>query len=315
LSHEGYGRGAPESADGSTVDRRLWLSVLLNGGIVVGEIAGGLASGSVALLADALHNLADVAALVLAIATRRLGRRPPSARHTYGLKRLEVLAAAANAAVLLGITLFIGREAVLRLLDPQPVERSLMLAVAVVALVGNGLSVLLLRPHAHHDLNVRSAFLHLMQDALASLAVVIAALFAHTAVGPYLDPVAALAVGLAVVHSALGILGEATGMLVEGTPKGLDVEALATSVAESFPPARMHHVHVWEVGPGQRTLTAHLSLPEMSVSEAEGLLCRVKSFLAERWAVGHATLEPEVNGCGRPTVLPGCNESRPGVSG
>jgi len=314
LPHGRHEHSHPGDGDGASVDRRLWLSVLLNGGIVVCEIAGGMASGSVALLSDALHNLADVAALVLAIATRRIGRRPPSARHTYGLKRLEVLAAATNAVVLLGITLFIGREAVVRLLDPRPVERSLMLAVAVGALVGNGLSVLLLKPHAHHDLNVRSAFLHLLQDALASLAVVVAALFAHTAVGPYLDPVAALAVGLAVVHSALGILGEATGMLVEGTPRGLDVEALAASVAQAFPPARIHHVHVWEVGPGERTLTAHLSLPEMPVSAAEGLIGRVKEFLAERWDVGHATLEAEVSGCGRPAVLPGCNGERSEVS-
>lgn len=309
MSHDGHGHtpvGRAGSGDAVAVDRRLWASLALNSTIVVGEVAGGLASGSVALLADALHNLSDVAALGLALAARRMGRRPASARHTYGLKRLEVLAAALNAVVLLAVTGWIVREAVERLLDPRPVQQGLMLTVATVALVANAVAVLLLRPHAHGDLNVRSAFLHLLQDALASLAVVLAALFAHTPVGLYLDPVASLAVALAVVHSAIGILWETLGLLVEGTPRGVDLGALADSVSEAFPSVRLHHLHVWEVGPGQRVLTAHLTVPEMPVSQAEALACGVRGFLEERWGIGHATLEAEVNGCGGESLLPGC---------
>lgn len=309
MSHEGHGgirgdHGA--AAESASVDRRLWGSLALNSSIVVGEVAGGIASGSVALLADALHNLSDVAALGLAIAARRMGRRPASPRHTYGLKRLEVLAAALNAVVLLAVTVWIVREAVARLMDPRPVQQGLMLAVAAVALFANAAAVLLLRPHAHGDLNVRSAFLHLLQDALASLAVVLAALFAHTPIGPFLDPVASLVVALAVVHSAVGILWETLGLLVEAAPKGLDIEALGASVAEAFPQVRLHHLHVWEVGPGERVLTAHLTVPEMPLSAAQSLCGEVRAFLSARWAIGHATLEAEVNGCGGEGLLPGC---------
>ena len=143
---------------------------------------------ALALLADATRDLADVGAFGLAIYARRLGRRPPTPRHTYGLKRVEVVAALINAAALIAISALIGREAVARLFHPEPVHASVMLVAAAVAFVANVGSVLLLRTHTAEDINVRSAFLHLAQDALASLAVVLAAFFARTAVGRYRRP-------------------------------------------------------------------------------------------------------------------------------
>lgn len=279
------------------LDLRLYVSAGLNVVIAVAEVVAGLAAGSLALLSDALHNVSDVGALVLAIVARRLGRRPPSARHTYGLKRVEALSALLNAVVLFVITGFIAREAFLRLSHPQPVNQRLMLGVAIVAVLANLAAVFLLRKHRRSDLNVKSAFLHLLQDAFASLAVVAAALFAKTSIGPYLDPVASLVVGFAVLYSATGIVWETLGTLVEATPRGLDLEGLVKSVEERFAPARIHHVHVWEVGPGQRVLTAHVTVRDMSVSASEELFCRIKEFLASAWTIGHATLEPEVNGC------------------
>jgi len=280
------------------LDRRLLWSALLNLAITAGEVVGGILSGSLALLADALHNLSDVVALVLALAARVVGRRPPSASHTYGLKRLEVLAALANALALFAVTAFIAREAFHRILQPAPVKAGLMLAVASVALVANVASVFLLRSHGHDDLNVKSAFLHLLQDSLASLAVVLAALFSGTKVGPYLDPVASLVVGFAVLYSAVSIVWQSVGMLVEAVPRGLDLADLIRRTDQAFAPARLHHVHVWEVGPGQRVLTAHVSLPEMGIAASEELFGRIKAFLHDTWSIEHATLEAEVNGCG-----------------
>lgn len=281
------------------MDRRLLWSALLNTAITAAEVVGGVLSGSLALLADAVHNLSDVVALVLALVARRLARRPPSASHTYGLKRVEVLSALLNALVLLAITAFIAREALVRLMKPEPVRSGIMLAVALVALVANLVSVLLLRSHGREDLNVKSAFLHLLQDALASLAVVLAALFADTPVGLYLDPVASLVVGFAVLRSALSIVMESVDMLVEAVPRGLDLEELVASADAAFGPARMHHVHVWQVGPGQRVLTAHVSVPDMSLEACEGLMRRMREFLHDRWFIEHATLEAELNGCGQ----------------
>lgn len=294
--------------DPARLDRRLWASAWLNTVITIAEAVGGLFSGSLALLADAAHNLSDVTALVLAIVARRLGRRPPTARHTYGLRRVEVLAALANALTLLVITFFIAREALHRLLHPSEVNGGLMLAVALVALVANGLSVALLRRHERADLNVRAAFLHLVQDALASLAVVLAALFSGTRLGPYLDPVAAMAVGLVVLHSALSIVWETLALLVEAAPPGLDVGVLAERVAAHFAPVRLHHLHVWQVGPGERVLTAHVTVPEgTSVAAAEALAGQIRHFLEREWAITHVTLEPEVTGCGSNHVIGTCH--------
>lgn len=294
----------PRSPDDSRrVDRRLWASAFLNTAVTIAELAGGFLAGSLALLADALHNLSDVATLALAIVARRVGRRPPSLRFTYGLKRVEVFAALVNAVVLLAVIGVISREAVRRLLAPQPVGAGVMLVVALFALVANIVSVLLLRGPGRDDLNIRSAALHLLQDALASVAVVLAALFAHTPVGLYLDPVASLVVSFAVLRSALSIVWEVFGMLAEGVPRGVDLEELARSVERRITPARLHHLHVWEVGPGQRALTAHLSVPEMSVAAVERLCLAIRQFLFDEWQIAHVTLEPEVRGCGEAGLL------------
>jgi cobalt-zinc-cadmium efflux system protein len=300
MAHQ-HNHSVPE--DG-TMDTRLWASAALNMAITGAELVGGLLSGSLALLSDAAHNLSDVAAVVVALWARHLSRRPPTVRHTYGFKRAEVMAALANAVVLIGVTALIGREAVVRLLHPEPVAQGIMLLVALVALIGNVASVLLLRHHEKDDVNVRSAFLHMAQDALASLAVVVAALLARTAVGPYVDPVAALLVGFAVLRSALSLAWETLSTLLEGAPRDVDLRSLVGDVGQEFPPIRMHHVHLWENGPGQRLLTAHVTVPaDLDGTAIEQLLARIKEFVHERWEVNHSTLEPEVVGCSDTSLL------------
>ncbi|MGA9625669.1 MAG: cation diffusion facilitator family transporter [Bryobacteraceae bacterium] len=285
------------------LDRRLWASAALNLGITLVEIIGGLWAGSLALLADAAHNLADVGALGLAIFARRLGRRAPTPRHTYGLKRAEVVAALLNAAVLIAISALIGREAVARLFHPEPVRSSVMLVAAAAAFLANVGSVLLLRTHSAEDINVRSAFLHVAQDALASLAVVVAALFARTAAGRYVDPAVAILIGVVVLRSAISIVSESLRTLLEAAPAGVNVEDLAQDVARRFTDVRLHHVHAWEVGPGQRVLTAHMKVGATTLLEAEVIAAEVRRFLHEEWGITHATLEAEANGCGREDLL------------
>jgi cobalt-zinc-cadmium efflux system protein len=285
------------------LDRRLWASATLNLVVTIIEFAGGLWAGSLALLADSAHNLTDVGALGLAIFARRLGRRAPTAKHTYGFKRSEVLVALFNAAALIAISALIAREAVVRILHPEPLNGPVMLVAAVVALIANLASVFLLRTHSTEDINVRSAFLHLLQDALASLAVVVAALFARTAAGVYVDPAAAILIGIVVLRSALSIVWESVHTLLEAAPANLDVEELALSVSQQFPDVRMHHIHAWEVGPGQKALTAHMKLGAVSVCDAERVASEIRVFLREKWDIAHATLEAEANGCGAEQIL------------
>lgn len=295
----------PQGTDGNDpVDRKLWASAALNVAITLAEFVGGLLSGSLALLSDAAHNASDVVSLALAIWARKMGRKPATYRHTYGLRRTEVIAALANAVALLAVTVLIAREAFHRLLHPEPVTQGLMLGVGIVALVANAASVLLLHRHEKDDVNVRSAFLHLAQDALASLAVVIAALMANTRLGPYVDPAAALVVGFVVLHSALSLVRETVSTLLESSPGDVELTDLVARVGVRFAPAGLHHVHLWEIGPGQRILTAHVALgQDLDGRTIESLLERMKSYLREEWGVIHTTLEPEVRGCGEYGVL------------
>ncbi len=303
-----------ETAPGESpsLDRNLSFSIGLNALIVVVEVAGGLLYGSLALLSDALHNLSDVAALALALAARKLGRRPNSPKHTYGLGRLEVLAAFLNSATLLVVSTLICREAIVRLMHPEPIRGGIMLTVAVIGLIANLASVFLLRGHHHGDLNMRSAFLHLLQDAVASALVVVAAIFSGWKYGPYLDPAVSILVLLLILRSGWGLLRDSVRILLEGTPSGLDLAALQQDVQEHFPVRDLHHVHVWEVNSGRRVLSAHVRLAEMPLAEAEALLKRIRERLAHAWAIEHATLEPEVNGCGS-TDLIAARSSRHGI--
>ncbi|MGB7970344.1 MAG: cation diffusion facilitator family transporter [Candidatus Deferrimicrobiaceae bacterium] len=286
------------------VDRRLWASAALNVAITLAEFVGGLLSGSLALLSDAAHNASDVVSLALAIWARKMGRKAATYRHTYGFRRVEVIAALANAVVLLAVTVLIAREAFHRFLHPEPVVQGLMLGVGIVALLANAGSVLLLHRHEKNDVNVRSAFLHLAQDALASLAVVIAALMANTRLGPYVDPATALVVGVVVLRSAYSLVRETVSTLLEGSPGGVDLTELVARVGIRFAPVSLHHVHLWEIGPGQRIITAHVALGrDMDGRTIESLFDRMKSYLREEWGVTHSTLEPEVRGCGEYGVL------------
>jgi cobalt-zinc-cadmium efflux system protein len=300
----GHRHPAARAGSGEGLEHRLWISAGLNLAITFAELAGGALAGSLALLSDAAHNLGDVAALLMALWARRFAQRPATTRHTYGFKRVEVGAAMINALLLVGATVLIAREAVLHLLHPAPLASGVMLAVAVPALLANVGSVLVLRRHERTDVNVRSAFLHMTQDALASLAVVIAALLARAGAGSYVDPIAALIVSAVVLRSVFSLLWETTFTLLESAPRDVDVAEVADRVANAFAPASLHHVHVWEIGPEQRLLTAHVALGrEMDARGIECLLADIKELLLAEWGINHATLEPELTGCERPELL------------
>lgn len=286
------------------MDRRLWATLALSTGITVAEVIGGLLSSSLSLLSNAAHNFSDVLAVGLAMISRRLCRRPPTKQHTYGIKRVEVISALINSVSLLVIVVLIGREAITRILHPTPVIQQMMLIIGSIALVGNIGSVLLLRRHDQEDTNLRAAFLHMIQDALASVGVIFAALFAKTAIGPYVDAAAAILISLLVVRGALQLTWKTISNLLEGIPSGIDVTEVARQVDERFAPSSIHHLHIWELGPEQRLLTAHVSLgEELSGDEIQERFKRIKHFLADGWSINHATLEPEIVKCSRTDVL------------
>jgi len=291
-----------QGSDRTTVG--LLVALCINAIIALAEFIVGAVAGSVALVADATHNFGDVFALALACLARSLGSRPPSLKHTYGLKRIEVVAAVLSASALTGVAVVIVRQAWFRLLHPESHQTGITIAAAGIAVVANGISAILLRHHDPQDLNVRSAFLHLLQDVLSSLLVVVSALMAtRMRLGNMLDPIAALVIVIAILIGAVSVLRQALTTLLEAVPDGIQLPSLVQHLEQKFSDVAMHHVHVWQVGPRQRVLTAHLLVRNMDVAQAEILCSHVRSYLRDEWQIQHATLEAEVHGCGSDTVL------------
>ena len=287
-------------------DIRYGVALLLNLGIVVGEVVGGMAANSMGLLSDALHNLTDVGALALALTARFLSRRRADSKYTYGYQRFEVMAGLANAmALMIGLGLIL-KSGVERLIHPQSVAGTTILAVGLVALVGNLLSVLMLRRHAQEDLSGKSAYLHMLQDAAASLAVVVVGLLPRSWDLGRIDAGVSILVAVLVVRTAWDILRQSTRILMEASPASLDIDALATDIQNDFPEIEsIHHIHVWCLGSNQNALTAHVLVrTEIDPSRVFGLIEEIEQHLTSEWSIAHATLQPEIETCGREVCAP-----------
>ncbi len=281
------------------VGRRLLLSVALTGLICLVEVVGGLWTGSLALLSDAAHVFLDVVALGMSYVALRLATLPPNPRHSYGYRRAEVLAALINAVTLLIVAIGIGKEAWERWQSPISIHSGEMLAVAAVGLVANLAVALTLSGHTHGNLNVRSAFLHVLGDALASVGVIAAALV-MLATGWYAaDPVVSILIGLLIAYSGWGVLREAVHILMEGVPEGLAADDVARSMVASEGVLGVHDLHLWSTGSGHPVLSAHVRVADATLPESPVLVARLRALLKEKYGIDHATIQVECVDCGQ----------------
>jgi cobalt-zinc-cadmium efflux system protein len=262
------------------------------------EVVGGLAFGSLALLADAVHMVSDVIGLAIAYAALQLARRPPTDRHTYGFARTEVLVAQANALLLFGSAIVVVVEAVRRLQTPHALEAGGVVVIGGLGLLVNIGSAAVIARHAHGNLNLRGALWHLLADALGSVAVVIAGAGAALFGADRLDPIASIAIALLVITGAWKLLRDATRVLLESVPAGLDaVQVLDALCAETGVDA-VHHLHLWTSGSEHPALSAHVVLGDIpSLHEAQLRADDLKRMLVERFGIHHATLEIECHTC------------------
>jgi cobalt-zinc-cadmium efflux system protein len=302
------------SADvGLKRERRLRTALALNAGIVVVQVVVGLAASSLGLLADAGHNLTDVAALAVSLVAVRLARRPATSARSFGLHRGTILAAQVNAASVLVVCVLIGIEAVRRLADPVPVHGGWVLGVALVAAAINLLAVRAIGHSGHHhghgghdhqgepDLNLRSASLHLVGDAAASVGVAVAgAVILLTGGWEWLDPAVSLANSVLIGWQGWRLLRETAEVLLEATPAGLDLAALTDAMQRAEGVEHVHDLHVWTLSSDVRALSAHVVLSgHPSLEEAQVVGGRVKTALATApFRIAHATLELECEPCG-----------------
>lgn len=273
----------------------------LNGLMLVVEIAGGIAFGSIALLADGVHLVTDVAGLVVALLALRLMARPATSRHSYGLQRAEVLAAQVNGLLLVGASAWIAYEAIRRLVHGGHVDGGPVIIVAMFGIAVNVASAMLLQREAGRSLNIRGAFLHMASDAFASFGVVIAGIAALVWGNDRVDPIISLCITAVILWAAWGLLRDSTHVLLEGTPRHLDPRAVSDAIADDPAVSSVHHLHLWDLASDAPALSAHVVLGgEVSLHDAQHDGARLKHMLAGRFGITHATLELECHDCEPP---------------
>ena len=276
-------------------DARLIVSLGLNLVITLLQVVGGILANSLGLLSDAAHNLSDVVALGLSLWAVRLGRRSATPRRTFAYKRAEILVALFNSAVLVAISVFIIVEAVRRILAPQSVEGLLVVGFAAAGLVINGVAALLLRSHGG-DLNLRSAFLHLLGDAVTSLGVMLSGLVVYLTGWSYADAIVSVLVSVWIGREAVGIVRKTVNVLMEGTPENVDFGDVDRAILAIPGVKGVHDLHIWAISSSDLALSAHIVVADAALSELGELMTGLKNMLARDFGVGHVTIELEDEG-------------------
>lgn len=291
-------------ADRPAVGRKLVISSIATIAFVAIELVVGVLANSLALIGDALHNLTDAVALLIALVVVRIEKRPPTIEKSFGYQRAGIVAAFVNAAILVGFTIFLFVEAWHRFRAPEAVDSTLMLLLATIGIVLNLSITSWLRHEGKHDINIRSAVVHLIGDALASVGIVVAAIVIRLTGKTIVDPILSIVIGLLILWSAWGILRETVNLLLEGTPRGVDPKIVRGDLERFEGVLGVHHMHIWALGPSRPALSCHLLLGDISLREASLLLDQVSGMLRRDHGIEHTTIQIEYAGC--PEDQPDC---------
>jgi cobalt-zinc-cadmium efflux system protein len=278
--------------------RNLAITVVLNGIITIAQFVGGIISGSLALLSDALHNLSDVISVILAYLAHRIGMRPQTLKSTFGYKRAEILAAFINAISLIAISVYLLVEAGKRFFNPKEVDYLWMLGLGILGFIANGLSVLILRQNKEENLNIRAAYLHLIGDALTSLAVIAGAVCIWLFQVYWIDPLVTVLISIYIFVHTFKILKESVGILMQFSPPEIDQQEVV-QVLQDIPEIKsVHHIHLWQLSDYQIFFEAHMVLSENHpVSDTNAITRKAKQLLNSRFGITHTTFQYEVILC------------------
>lgn len=285
-------QGGPISTKG-----RLLITIVLNFIISVAEIIGGILSGSLSLISDALHNFSDGVSVIISYIALDLKSHDNSLKHTFGLKRAEILAAVINASVLIAIYIFLFYEAFTRLLNPRGINAETMTIVAFIGLVANVIGTLLLKRDSKKGINIRSSYIHLFSDSISSIAVILGGLAIAVWNIFWIDPVLTFLIGIYIIKESYDILGEAIHVLMEGAPPKISIEAIKVEVEKFSEVDDIHHIHVWTVGDNDIHFEAHVNVNDMKISESDKLRSKIEKALQENFGIHHITLQFECNQC------------------
>ena len=272
--------------------QRFLAVTLLNVLITVVEIIGGLLSGSLALLSDAFHNMGDSFSIILGYFAQQLGGRSENRKNTYGYRRAEILSALTNSFILLIIAVFLIGEAIQRLGHPQHINGRIMMVVAIVGLIANFASAALLHAGSHDSLNVKATYLHVLSDALSSVAVIIGGIILTFVNVPWLDPVLTIAVAIYIAYEALPIINQTIKILMQSAPN-LDYDAIADDLKQVKGVDDVHHVHAWMIDEHHIIFSAHLNCDDLKLSQVEKIYRQVEKILRDKYGICHITLQAE----------------------
>jgi len=274
--------------------KRLGITIILNVVITLAQIIGGIISGSLALISDALHNLSDSLAVVLAYVANRLSRREKTSKSTFGFQRAEIIAAFINALVLVAISFYLMVEAIKRYFDPQVIDFRWMLWLGVLGIAANGFSVFLLHADKHQNLNIKAAYLHLMGDALTSVAVVVGALCIWQWEWYWIDPTVTLLISFYLLFHTYKLLKESTEILMQFAPSGILVPEIARRLTAHELVARVYHIHVWRLTDSTVHFEAHVVLnKDLPLSGTKMISKQLAQILREEFDIQHITLQFE----------------------
>ncbi len=294
-SHAGHGHH--HSTSGIS-EKNLLAAVVLNFTITIVEIIGGILSNSLALLSDAIHNLGDGFAVLLAYIALRISKRESNQRKTFGYKRIEILAAFVNSIVLVAICIFLIWQAVERFQNPAPIKGLIMFSVAAVGLLANLVAVILLQSDSKKNINIRAAYLHLLGDTLSSIVVILGGILIWQFEIYWIDPAITVLISLYILKETYLLLKDSFNILMQSSPKELNLDEIKTEVEKLEGVKNIHHVHAWSLNDQQVYFEGHIDLNEdMPVSKTDALKNRIRTLLHNKFQIDHTTLEVEFGCC------------------
>lgn len=272
----------------------LVISIVLNLVITIAQLVGGIISGSLALISDALHNFSDVLSLVFSLIAHKLSRRKASIDHTFGYKRAELIAAFVNASTLVIVAFILIYGAVERFITPKPIASDLVIWLALLGIVVNGLSVLFLKKDADHNLNMKSAYLHLLTDMMASVAVLVGGLLMKYFGWFWVDSLMTIFIAVYLIYVGWDLLIKSTKMLMLFTPDEIDIKEIVREVHKIEGAGKLHHIHVWHLNEEELHLEAHLDCPEnFTLTQFDEILHKIETVLFQKFGINHITIQPE----------------------
>ena len=284
--------------------RNLFISIFLNILITVAQVVGGLISGSLSLLSDALHNFTDVVSLVISYIATVLSKKSASLHKTFGYKRAEILAAFVNASTLIIIAVLLIKEAIIRFQYPQVIDSGLVIWLSLLGIIANGLSVLLLKSDSENNMNMRSAYLHLFTDMLASIAVLIGGLLMKFYEVYWVDSALTLAIALYLIWVGFDLLKDSFQVLMLFAPENIPVQEIVQEIQDLDEVKNVHHVHVWQLNEDETHFEAHIDFNnDISLSEFDAILVKIEELLYQKFHINHVNIQPEYGKCGPKDII------------